>query len=172
MWRQKQFPKELGPCHIKLSSPFTNAFPIAIADSHSKVQTPFPLTLTLFLRPFRLLYILLHYFSNLWNYSLLLFLFHSPSPMAFRTIVFAVMITILLEIQICLPAEISRADFPHGFVFGTASSAFQVSYTVSSFRSSKTNSRLFLFILFWFFSESNDSKVNCTIIIIIIIMKV
>jgi len=36
-------------------------------------------------------------------------------------------ITLLLEIQICLSTEISRADFPHGFIFGTASSAFQVS---------------------------------------------
>ncbi|KAL5055240.1 hypothetical protein RYX36_035922 [Vicia faba] len=47
--------------------------------------------------------------------------------MAFRTIVVPVfaLITILLEIQICLSADISRADFPHGFTFGTASSAFQ-----------------------------------------------
>ncbi|XP_058730587.1 beta-glucosidase 40-like [Vicia villosa] len=43
--------------------------------------------------------------------------------MAFRSIL--AVITILLEIHICLSAEISRADFPHGFTFGTASSAFQ-----------------------------------------------
>jgi hypothetical protein len=48
----------------------------------------------------------------------------------FRRSIVVVLILLLLvekEIQICLSVEISRADFPHGFVFGTASSAFQVS---------------------------------------------
>lgn len=34
----------------------------------------------------------------------------------------------LLEIQIC-SSEINRGNFPNGFVFGTASSAFQVGAT-------------------------------------------
>ncbi|KAI5387327.1 hypothetical protein KIW84_073453 [Lathyrus oleraceus] len=43
--------------------------------------------------------------------------------MAFTSIVVPVLI--LLEIHICLSVEINRADFPNGFLFGTASSAFQ-----------------------------------------------
>ncbi|KAK2434383.1 cyanogenic beta-glucosidase [Trifolium repens] len=46
----------------------------------------------------------------------------------FRRSIVVVLILLLLvekEIQICLSVEISRADFPRGFVFGTASSAFQ-----------------------------------------------
>ncbi|XP_065860551.1 beta-glucosidase 40 [Euphorbia lathyris] len=36
-----------------------------------------------------------------------------------------VVLVLVFEIQICLSAQISRASFPKGFVFGTASSAFQ-----------------------------------------------
>ncbi|KAE9597344.1 putative beta-glucosidase [Lupinus albus] len=35
-------------------------------------------------------------------------------------------VTILFQIQTC-KSDINRADFPNGFTFGTASSAFQVS---------------------------------------------
>jgi beta-glucosidase len=61
----------------------------------------------------------------------------------FRRSIVVVILAILLlaEIQICLSAEISRADFPHGFVFGTASSAFQVSSIPRTVLDS---------ILFWF----------------------
>ncbi|XP_050236750.1 beta-glucosidase 40-like [Mercurialis annua] len=36
-----------------------------------------------------------------------------------------VVVVLILEIQTCLAQQISRASFPKGFVFGTASSAFQ-----------------------------------------------
>ena len=42
-----------------------------------------------------------------------------------RGIAWVVMVLAAFEIQTCL-SQINRASFPKGFVFGTASSAFQV----------------------------------------------
>ncbi|XLT88543.1 hypothetical protein HN873_010296, partial [Arachis hypogaea] len=41
-----------------------------------------------------------------------------------RGIMAAMVITLMLQVAMC-KSEISRADFPNGFTFGTASSAFQ-----------------------------------------------
>jgi len=54
------------------------------------------------------------------------------------------MVTMMMMMdKTCICADISRGSFPKGFVFGTASSAFQVSSPLQS-------PTLFVFVYFYF----------------------
>jgi hypothetical protein len=45
--------------------------------------------------------------------------------MAFKICIVTIILFVTIKVQMCL-SEISKDSFPKGFVFGTASSAFQV----------------------------------------------